>query len=235
MRERGNILAFGTPTVVGLWFVYSFALSYLGTDPSRFGIYWPRHEWLSWHILGGIAALLIGPTQLWLGLNRRAPILHRILGLAYVTAVAISGTAALYLAYHTDFGWVFGMGFAAMASAWMIATTLATIAICRNMVEQHREWMVRSYVVTFAFVTFRILETVFDVARLGTIIDRMSAASWLAWSVPLVITEAILQGRKIFARRPTAVRLRDAKAYTVAPEPAAFDLHRSESTYSHRP
>ena len=235
MRERGNILAFGTPTVVGLWFVYSFALSYLGTDPGRFGIYWPRDQWLSLHILGGIAALLIGPTQLWLGLNKRTPVLHRVLGLVYAAAVAISGTAALYLAFHTDFGWVFGMGFAAMASAWMIATTLAAIAIPRNMVEQHREWMIRSYVVTFAFVTFQVAETVFDVATLGTIVDHMSAASWLAWTFPLLITEAILQSRKILLSRPISARLRDASAYDAAPEPAAFDLHSSESTYSHRP
>src|SRR5438552_7972642 len=153
MRTRGNILVFGTPAVVGLWFVYSFALSYLAADPDGFGIYWPRHQWLYAHILAGTVALLFGPLQLWLGSIRRTRILHRVLGLIYVTAVGVGATTAFYLAFHTDFGWVFGTGLAAMASAWVIATTLATVAICRKMVEQHREWMIRSYVVTFGFVT----------------------------------------------------------------------------------
>src|SRR5437870_8788227 len=173
MRNRGNILVLGGPTIIGLWFFYSFALSYLATDPGRFGIFWPRHQWLYAHVLAGAVALFVGPAQLWLGLNRRTAILHRVLGLGYAIGVGVSATAAFYLAFHTDFGWVFGMGFAAMAAAWIVSTTLATIAICRGMTEQHREWMIRSYVVTFAFVIFRILDVSFEIARVGTIVERM--------------------------------------------------------------
>jgi hypothetical protein len=235
MRDRGNILVLGGPMVIGSWFFYSFALSYLATDPGRFGIYWPRHEWLYAHIIAGAAALLLGPLQLWLGLNRRTAILHHVLGIGYALGVAISATAAFYLAFHTDFGWVFGLGFASMAAAWIVSTTLATIAICCGMTVQHREWMIRSYVVTFGFVIFRVMDTAFDIARIGTIVERMTAASWLAWTIPLLITESILQGRKIFAKPATAMRLREASAGSVAPEPAAFDLRNSESSYLHRP
>src|SRR5215510_3028861 len=73
----------------------------------------------------------------------------------------------------------------AMACAWLISTSLATIAILRRMAQQHHEWMIRSYVVTFGFITFRALIMIFDLARVGTLVDRMTAASWLAWSVPL--------------------------------------------------
>ena len=152
---------------------------------------------------------------------------------AEATAVAVSGTAAFYLAAHTDFGWVFGLGLASMASAWMISTTLATIAICLRRVEQHREWMIRSYVVTFGFVTFRILESILDMAKIGTILERKAAASWFSWTVPLLLTELILQGRKIFAGRISAVQPRAANGYTAVPAPAAFDVRNSESFYQH--
>jgi len=56
---------------------------------------------------------------------------------------------------------------------------------------------VRSYVVTFAFVTFRLLWAAFRAAELGTLPEQLAAASWLCWSGPLLLTEAILQGRKI--------------------------------------
>jgi hypothetical protein len=58
--------------------------------------------------------------------------------------------------------------------------------------------MVRSYVVTFAFVTFRVL----DVALIGAGMPLQQVfdfAAWSCWAVPLVVTEAVIQGKKIFA------------------------------------
>jgi len=122
-----------------------------------------------------------------------------------------------------------------MASAWIITTAFATVAICRGVTEQHREWMIRSYVVTFAFVTFRILTMLFEVMRAGTVVERMTAASWISWSVPLLLTETVLQGRKIFARAPIAVPLQGASVYSASPSQAAFDFRSSGSSYLRRP
>jgi hypothetical protein len=187
------------PVLIALWFLDSYAFQYLTFDRDRFGIYWARHEWLFVHVIAGMLALLLGPIQFWLGLNRREKLLHRILGSGYVLAVFTSGTAAIYLARHTDFGWLFGMGMTAMSLAWMISTAFATISICLHLVEQHREWVTRSYVLTFGFVTFRIFTQVLQVAGVGTTLDQMTAASWFSWSVPLLITECVMQGRKILA------------------------------------
>ena len=235
MRRSGTIVVLGAPTVIALWFISGFALTYFTTEPAEFGIYWPRHQWLLAHVIAGIVALLLGPAQLWFGSNTITGMVHRVLGVLYVTAVAVSGVAALYLAVHTDFGWVFGMGFITMTSAWWISTALAVIAICLHRVEQHREWMIRSYVVTFSFVTFRVLEVVLDTAKLGTIVERKAAASWMALTISLFLTECILQGRKIFARRVSVAPLPNVSAYTAAPEPPAFDLRDSESFYQHQP
>ena len=71
----------------------------------------------------------------------------------------------------------------------------------RGLVDQHREWMIRSYVVTFAFVVFRALFLSLQAADVGTLQEQLAACSWFCWAVPLVITEAVLQGRKIFGRR----------------------------------
>src|SRR5262245_5688970 len=200
MRARGNILVLGLPSVIALSYLYSFAFTYLTAEPGQFGIYRQRYDWLYIHVVAGIVALLLGPVQLWLGLNRRTAIPHQILGIAYVSGVAAGSGSAFYLASHNDFGWVFGLGFATMASAWIITTVLATVAFCVHRLEQHREWMIRSYVITFGFVTFRVVDSVLETAKVGTIIERMTAASWLAWTVPLLITESILQGKKIFQK-----------------------------------
>src|SRR6476661_3650494 len=90
MRNRGKTIVLAVPAVVGLWYFYAFALNYLGADPGRFGIYAPSRQWLTIHILSGGAALLLGPVQFWLAMNRRTAILHRVLGLLYVTGVGMS-------------------------------------------------------------------------------------------------------------------------------------------------
>jgi hypothetical protein len=189
----------GSAMVVAIGFVAVSALQYFTLNPDVFGFYWPRRGWLLLHITGGIIALLTGPGQLWLGLNSTHLRLHRRLGMAYMTSVAVSSAAAFYLAAHTDLGWVFGAGLSGLAVAWIVTTGLAFIAVRNGLILQHQEWMIRSYVVTFAFVTFRIFVGIAQASGVGTLREQLAAASWFCWAVPLLITEAVLQGKKIFA------------------------------------
>jgi len=232
MRARGNLTVFGIPIFIATWFFYGFALKYLTLDSDRYGIYWDRHEWLYAHVLAGALALLLGPGQFWLGLNRRTSTVHRTMGVMYVLSVGVGGAAAFYLAAHNDFSWVFGLGLASMSTVWIVSTALATIAICLRQVDQHREWMIRSYTVTFSFVTFRVLYEMLDALEVGTMVERMTAASWLAWAMPLFITELIMQSRKIFAKRASEARLSEAP-YSVLPEreQAVFQLHDSPTSF----
>jgi uncharacterized membrane protein len=232
MRARGNLAVFGVPITIAAWFFYGFALKYFTLSPDRYGIYWDRHEWLYAHVLAGVLALLLGPGQFWLGLNHRTSTIHRTMGVMYVLSVGVGGASAFYLAAHNDFGWVFGLGLASMSAVWIVATALATIAICLRQVEQHREWMIRSYTVTFGFVTFRVIYEVLDTLEFGTMVERMTAASWLAWALPLFIAETILQGRRIFAKRAAAVRLSEAP-YSVLPDREQSVLQLHDSPQSH--
>jgi hypothetical protein len=198
---RGSAMVLNVALVVSLWFLSTYVLKYLTVTQDTYGIFWPRREWLLAHIAGGAIALLLGPFQLRIGWSRRQPMLHRVLGVAYVLAVAISSIASLKLAFNTDFGWLFGMGLTFMAVAWMVTTSLAIVAIARKIPEQHREWIIRSYVVTFGFVMFRLSVTVLEWTGVGTLSEQLVAGSWLCWSVPLLVTEVGIQGRKIFRRR----------------------------------
>ena len=212
VRTRGNIIVLGLPTSIALWFLYSVALTYVSGDRGNIGIYEQRRGWLFAHIILGTITLLSGPVQLWLGLNRRNAKVHRALGVVYIVGVVSGAVTAFYLAFHTDFGWVFGLGMAMMATVWVFTTAFAAISIYRRRVEQHREWMIRSYVVTFGFVTFRVLDWALDIGGAGTIMERMTAAGWLAWTVPLMLTESILQGRKIFSKPAPLVAVQNTTA-----------------------
>jgi len=163
--------------------------------------YAPRRGWLLLHIVGGMIALLTGPVQLWLGLADRGMAWHRRMGIGYMTGVAVGSFGAFYLSTHTDFGWVFGAGLFGLAVAWVTTTTLAYLAIKRSLAEQHKEWMIRSYVVTFAFVTFRVIQPSLQAAQIGTPLEQLAMAAWACWAVPLLIAELVIQGRKVLAVR----------------------------------
>jgi hypothetical protein len=185
--------------VLGLGFVAGFALPYFagGEGLARYS---GRQGWLFAHLAGGMVALLVGPGQLWLGQKRRRLDVHRRLGFVYMGSIAVSVTGAFYLATHTDLGWVFGAGLMGLAVAWIVTTGLAFAAVVRGQLHQHQEWMIRSYVVTFGFVFFRIFIGIAQATGIGTLQEQLTAASWFCWAAPLLATEAILQGRKIFAR-----------------------------------
>jgi hypothetical protein len=61
--------------------------------------------------------------------------------------------------------------------------------------------MIRSYVVTFAFVTFRAVQPLVAKTGIGTPLEQIAFIAWACWAIPLLVTEAVLQGRKIFAVR----------------------------------
>ena len=73
------------------------------------------------------------------------------------------------------------------------------VAVRRRRYLQHQEWMIRSYVVTLGFVFFRMFVGITSALEVGTQFDRLNAASWFCWAFPLLITEAVIQGRKIIA------------------------------------
>jgi hypothetical protein len=147
-----------------------------------------------------LIALLTGPVQLWLGVHNVKMEVHRKLGLVYIAGMVIGSIGAIGLAFQTDGGLIFGSGLFFLALAWIATTSLAFMAIKKNLVDQHREWTIRSYVVTFAFVTFRAGQ----VALVGRGVELQTAIglmAWACWAVPLLVTEVVLQGQRIASVR----------------------------------
>ncbi|HEY6507617.1 MAG TPA: DUF2306 domain-containing protein [Vicinamibacterales bacterium] len=191
-------------SVAGLIAVAFFALAalpYLLSSSYNAAAYAGRRGWLLVHIVGGTIALLSGPIQLWLGIADRRIDLHRKLGIGYLAGVAIAASGAFWLAAHPSFGWVYGAGLGSMAIAQVVTTVLAFAAIKRSLIEQHKEWMIRSYVVTFSFVTYRLFGIAMGPFQLGTEAELNILLAWGSWALPLLVTEAFLQGRKLAAVR----------------------------------
>jgi uncharacterized membrane protein len=197
-----GLLAAALTAAVLFWVVA--ALPYLSLDPARFGVpeqmYWPRRYGLLPHIAGGTLALLIGPVQIWLGETRSKLAWHRVLGSLYLLGVTVGALGAYYLALTTPGPFAFATGLFGLAVAWTVTTGMAYRAIRARAIDQHREWMIRSYVVTLAFVIFRALDTILTARGVG-VVDSISFAAWACWAVPLLLLEPCLQWRKLRAPR----------------------------------
>jgi uncharacterized membrane protein len=105
------------------------------------------------HTLAGIFALLIGPVNFSSRIRQRHLQLHRVLGLIYVVSVFIGSFTGIALAAGRP-----GLpGTSMQAAAWMVCTTAAFVAARNRQIAVHRQWMARSYAVTFTFVSSRVL------------------------------------------------------------------------------
>jgi hypothetical protein len=141
------------------------------------------------------------------GLGARALIVLAMLAaVGFVVLAALPYFTFLYADAPNQFvdevrfgRWIFGAGLLGLSLAWTVTTGLAFASIRRSLIEQHKEWMLRSCVVTFAFVTFRIGDVTMQVVGIGEPLQNIAFLSWASWTLPLLVTEAILQGRKIFA------------------------------------
>jgi uncharacterized membrane protein len=196
-----KILALSAVLLIAVSFVLRYVFRYYMhynqaafTDPLRGAAnYWRMRGWLLLHISGGMVALLIGPWQFSRRLRQRFLAVHRLSGRIYLIAVMCGCAGAFCLAFETTFGRAWSIGVSSLALAWFTTSTMAYYAIRKRQVPIHREWMIRSYVVTFAFVTFRVFNDFPPMSTWLPDADRANVIIWACWAVPLLITEVILQ------------------------------------------
>ena len=99
----------------------------------------------------------------------------------------------------TAFGWAFGVSLFVLATAWLTSAAMAYYAIRSRRIEVHKEWMLRAYIITFAFVTFRILSEYSPLSHVVPVSDRIVTIGWVCWTVPLLVAEVVMQLRRIRA------------------------------------
>jgi hypothetical protein len=114
------------------------------------------------HVLAGIIAFVSGPLQFSSRVRRIYPQFHRIVGRIYVCGVFVAAPLAIIMSNHRSDPHAihFVVATYVQASTWMIATAAAFVTARNRYFQQHREWMLRSYAVTFTFVGTRVLQPI---------------------------------------------------------------------------
>lgn len=154
------------------------------------------HRWeLAIHIGGGVAMLALGAAALFIGWTRRGFAWHRWIGYGYLSLGTIGAVAALALsiaAPHAPKSLYVATG--TLAVVWIAVAALALRSALNRRHEPHREWMIRSYVLSWTFVGCRLAEDFSFFPGLGN--EGVTASIWVNWIAPLVLCEITLQWKK---------------------------------------
>lgn len=164
--------------------------------------YQPFKWWLLPHGIAGACALLLGPMQFSERLRQRFAKLHRVVGRIYVAGVFVAGPLGFYIQFFLERSGAprsFSMAAAVDAVLWMATTGIAFAFILAGKVQQHRQWMVRSFAVALVFLEVRVIAGVTGWENHPGAIETI-VWSCLAFSV--LSADVILQLQELRRLRP---------------------------------
>lgn len=153
------------------------------------------------HAGAGIAALMAGPFQFNAALRRRSLRWHRGLGFIYLAGVAVGGAAGLVSAQFTFGGLTSRVAFSWLAVLWLAATALAWRAVRRRDLAAHREWMIRSFALTFAAVTLRLWLPLLQAGG-ASFTEAYQTVAWLCWVPNLIAAELWIAATRSAGAQP---------------------------------
>ncbi len=157
MRQLGKILWYAVAifALVNALEALRYLLPHV-PFPAQLDNFNQRRIALTLHALGGAIALLAGPLQFVPRFRESNWNRHRLLGWIYCGAVLLGWCASLWIAPHSQTGWMASSGFLTLGAAWIVTTGIAVRMILRCEAMRHRRWMIRSFALTAAAITLRI-------------------------------------------------------------------------------
>ena len=193
-----NRLGWGFIILLMATFLILVAFKYFIFTEEVYERFWAIRWWVLGHVVTGSVALILGPFQFWKNFRTRNIRIHRILGKTYLVSILIGSICAFVLAGTSALAisWQWATSLGMLGVAWVVTSSMAYFTIRQKRIDQHKEWMIRSYIVTFAFITFRVLVALGMIAGLGDFPDVAPSALWMSWTIPLLIGEVCLQWKK---------------------------------------
>jgi uncharacterized membrane protein len=159
------------------------------------------------HGIPGALALLLGAFQFSNRLRQRHLQLHRVMGRIYVGCVAISAPVAIAVSISLPI-MTLTMASVIQATGWLATTATGLYCIRTGRIQQHREWMMRSYPFAMVFIVVRAINSIPAIARMGE-----AGIATVVWSV---IATACFLPSFVIAWQALAASRRAVKVRTAA-------------------
>jgi uncharacterized membrane protein len=184
-----------------LWHNESFLFNSKDPEWAHIG---PFKWFLLPHGLAAACALFLGPLQFSDRLRRRFAKVHRVMGRFYVAGVLVGAPLGIYIQYFEEYmggSRSFTLAAAADAAVWIFTTSVAMAFILQGKVQQHRQWMTRSFACALIFLEVRVIDGLTNWTRF----DEIIVWSCVVAAVPLA--DFVLQVPELFRSRATPAKL----------------------------
>ncbi len=160
------------------------------------------------HGVPGALALFLGVFQFSSRLRQRYLNVHRWMGRTYVACVAISAPVAIAVAIALPIPTLL-MASTVQASGWLITTATALYCVRTGRIQQHREWMIRSYPFAMVFVVVRVIITIPPIAAMG--LEGLENTVWSVIATACFLPSFLIAWQGLAANRQ-APKVRAAAA-----------------------
>jgi hypothetical protein len=149
------------------------------------------------HVFSSIFTLLCGFTQFsgYLQTNYRKA--HRLVGKIYVfNILIINFPAALIMAYYANGFWPSKIAFFILDGLWFWFTLKAFVEAKRKNIKVHKEFMIRSYALTFSAITLRTWKLILASNYTIEPTTLYMIDAWLGFVPNLLVAEYIIRRKK---------------------------------------
>ncbi|HET7084793.1 MAG TPA: DUF2306 domain-containing protein [Rhizomicrobium sp.] len=164
----------------------------------------PFQWWLLPHGLAAAFALFLGPFQFSERLRRKYVMVHKTFGYLYIAGCYIGAPLGLYIQWFEEKLGNYSHGFtiatALDAGIWMFATTMALIMIRSGRMQQHRQWMIRSFACALIFLEVRTILVFFRLHGNAEIVV------WACVAAAFPIADLVLQIDELLRQKARTAR-----------------------------
>ena len=165
----------------------------------------PFQWWLLPHGLAGFTALFIGPFQFSERLRRKYLTVHKTFGYLYIAGCYIGAPLGIYIQRFEEklgtYSHSFTIAIVMDAAIWIFATTMALIMIRTKRMQQHRQWMIRSFACALIFLEVRAIMTFFQLPE-----SAAEAVVWACVAAAFPLADLVLQIDEIRRTRARTAR-----------------------------
>jgi uncharacterized membrane protein len=173
--------------------------------------YQPFKWWLLPHGLAGACALLLAPMQFSDRLRQRFTKLHRVVGRFYIAGVFVAGPLGFYIQHFQERSGEprsFSVAAAVDATLWMLTTGIALAFILKGKIQQHRQWMTRSFAIALVFLEVRVILGVSGWEALGT--AAAETVVWVCLAFAILLADVVLQWQELQRTRSVLTKAQAA-------------------------
>jgi uncharacterized membrane protein len=163
-----------------------------------------RYAGIAWmmfiHGIPGAVALFLGVFQFSSRLRRKHLRLHRVMGRIYVGCVFVAAPVALFISHARPLPTGFMVSLI-HATGWLLTTATALYSVRVGNIQQHREWMMRSYPFAMVFIVARAINGIPAIEHMGVM--GTVAVVWTVIATACFLPSFVIEWQALAAGRRT--------------------------------